>query len=143
MRKKDFEKKTMNITLKNIGTLKEATFNLDKDLIVFIGPNNTGKTYAAYCLYGLWKQLVNWSNVIIDQIFLDSMSELFEHGSIEIDLKYLFNERSFDIVIHELCATLKNSLPSLFALSTNHFDNSSFELDFDYAKFSEIGRAHV
>lgn len=42
----------MKITFKNLGPLESTTLNLSKDLIVLTGPNNTGKTFAAYGLYG-------------------------------------------------------------------------------------------
>lgn len=34
----------MNIVIENLGPIRKATFDLDKRLSVFCGPNNTGKT---------------------------------------------------------------------------------------------------
>lgn len=45
----------MKVTVRNIGAITEAVIDLNKGLSVFCGPNNTGKTYLAYCLYGLHK----------------------------------------------------------------------------------------
>ncbi len=42
----------MRITVRNLGVLKEATIDL-KPLTVFIGPNNSGKTWLAYALAGI------------------------------------------------------------------------------------------
>ena len=42
---------SLKIRLKNLGILKHAEFSLG-DLTVICGENNTGKTYAAYALYG-------------------------------------------------------------------------------------------
>ena len=44
----------MKIELKNIGTVKQAEIDLDKNLLIFCGPNNSGKTYVAYALYGAY-----------------------------------------------------------------------------------------
>lgn len=46
----------MKLTIKNIGKIKEAEIDLDKQLTVFFGPNNTGKTYVNYCIYGMYGQ---------------------------------------------------------------------------------------
>ncbi len=42
----------MRITVHNLGVLKEATIDL-KPLTIFIGPNNSGKTWLAYALGGV------------------------------------------------------------------------------------------
>ena len=41
----------MKISLKNVGMLDEANFEVG-DLTIICGENNTGKTYATYSLYG-------------------------------------------------------------------------------------------
>lgn len=46
----------MEIEFKNLGKIKEAKFDLSKNLTVFVGKNNTGKTYAAYGIYGFYNQ---------------------------------------------------------------------------------------
>jgi predicted ATPase len=55
----------MKIELKNIGTVKHAEIDLDKNLLIFCGPNNSGKTYVAYTLYGVYKTVPdNLNNTI-------------------------------------------------------------------------------
>jgi len=119
----------MNITLKNIGTLKEATFNLDKDLIVFIGPNNTGKTYAAYCLYGLIKPYTQL-NEILGQLFPEKyFDQLFISGILEINLEELFTVEKVSIIHNLFVSKFKEFLPRLFALDKSYFLNS--DVDFN------------
>ena len=43
----------MIIKIKNLGIVEEARVDLDKDIIILTGENNTGKTYLAYTLYQL------------------------------------------------------------------------------------------
>ncbi|MEO6832004.1 MAG: AAA family ATPase [Chitinophagaceae bacterium] len=43
----------MKLHIANLGAVKEATIDLSKKLIVFSGPNGTGKTYAAYVVYAV------------------------------------------------------------------------------------------
>ncbi|MBK8257931.1 MAG: ATP-binding protein [Polyangiaceae bacterium] len=60
----------MKFTFENLGTIKKTTLDL-RPLTVIIGPNNTSKTYLAYCVHGLiancagmgsigWKAQVDW-----------------------------------------------------------------------------------
>lgn len=42
----------MKLTFKNLGKIKQTTLDL-RPLTVIIGPNNTNKTYLAYCVHGV------------------------------------------------------------------------------------------
>jgi predicted ATPase len=44
----------MKLTVKNLGAISHAEVDLSKDLILFTGENNTGKTYLTYTIYGLY-----------------------------------------------------------------------------------------
>lgn len=46
----------MKITVRNLGPLKEAKIDL-KPLTIFVGPNNTGKTWLAYTLASIFSPL--------------------------------------------------------------------------------------
>jgi predicted ATPase len=45
----------MKIEIENLGAIKNAEFDLSKRLTIFCGPNNSGKTYAAFIIYALTK----------------------------------------------------------------------------------------
>ena len=45
----------MKISIESLGALKSGEFDLDNDLIIITGPNNTGKSYLTYLLYGVLK----------------------------------------------------------------------------------------
>jgi len=45
----------VEIKIENLGPIASGKLDLSKDLIVFTGPNNTGKSYLAYLIYGLYK----------------------------------------------------------------------------------------
>ncbi|MEZ4888168.1 MAG: AAA family ATPase [Chitinophagales bacterium] len=47
----------MIFKVKNLGIIEEAEVDLGKDLILLTGHNNTGKTYLAYAIYGLFTSL--------------------------------------------------------------------------------------
>lgn len=46
-----------NIEFKSLGPIGHGGFDLSKDLVVLAGPNNTGKTYAAWAAYGIVRAL--------------------------------------------------------------------------------------
>jgi len=46
----------MKFTFKNIGYIDEGEVTLG-DLTVICGPNNVGKTYLSYSIYGFLKRL--------------------------------------------------------------------------------------
>ncbi len=48
----------MRFRVENLGPLREAEVDLGKRLVVLAGPNNTGKTYFATAVYGLWRSVV-------------------------------------------------------------------------------------
>ena len=117
----------MNVTLKNIGTLKEATFDLDKDLTVFIGPNNTGKTYAAYCLYGLCKRYVQFGEILMDIFPAQVFEPLVNERNVELDLVELFTLKNVKALYEVIEKNFISQLPQLFALDRSAFDNSSIK----------------
>lgn len=41
--------------VKNLGPIREAEIDLSKRLIVLTGPNDSGKTWLTWCVYGFLK----------------------------------------------------------------------------------------
>jgi predicted ATPase len=77
----------MKIQIKDLGAVKEATIDLKKKLIIFCGPNNTGKTYIAYTVYGLLKER-NITEDILNNNFVTNKlyQELLEKGEVNIPI---------------------------------------------------------
>lgn len=77
----------MKVSLKNVGMLDEANFEVD-DLTIICGENNTGKTYATYSLYGYLDYMRNIREVPYYRARGD-ISDNVEHDDIqEIRLTY-------------------------------------------------------
>jgi hypothetical protein len=59
----------MKLTVQNLGRLAEATIDLDKDLILFVGPNNTSKTYVAHTIYGFFSRVLPlFATVLLERL---------------------------------------------------------------------------
>ncbi|MDR2754799.1 MAG: ATP-binding protein, partial [Planctomycetaceae bacterium] len=68
----------MKITIKNLGILESAEYELG-NLTVVCGKNNTGKTYAAYALYGF---LDYWRNDYKFQVDPTLDKEIQNHAEV-------------------------------------------------------------
>ena len=72
----------MKVQVNSLGALRYAELVLGEMTIV-CGANNTGKTYAAYALYGF---LYLWRDLISISIPQKKTSELLNNGVVTIDI---------------------------------------------------------
>ena len=113
---------SLTIRLKNIGILKQAEFSLG-DLTVICGENNTGKTYAAYALYGfLW----SWRDFIRFRIDDTQIQRLLTEGALKIDLAQYANTK--DQLLTKACKIYTEQLYNIFAAPEGAFQNSEFNV---------------
>ncbi len=110
----------MKLTIKNLGIVEEAVIDLDKDLIILCGPNNTGKTYVAYTIYGLMKS--NSSEL------LDISIDILKDGVIEIDL-YKLIENFRDTILNQIALSCKENLPDIFGSEKSFFEHTQLTLE--------------
>jgi energy-coupling factor transporter ATP-binding protein EcfA2 len=110
----------MIIEIKNLGYVKNVKVNLNKDLIVLCGPNNTGKTYVAYAIYGLMKHRYLETSI---RSFSNAVEGLSEKGEIEIDLAKLLRSKGSEH-LKRITTAYKDFLPNVFASSKSIFDNT-------------------
>ena len=110
----------MIIEINNLGYVKNVKVNLNKDLIVLCGPNNTGKTYVAYAIYGLMKHRHIESQI---RSFSKAVELLPEKGEIEIDLVKTLKLKGSEH-LKRVTSALKNFLPNVFAAPKAIFDKT-------------------
>lgn len=99
----------MKLEIKDLGAIKEGQIDLSKKINVFCGPNGTGKTYMAYCIYGLLKK----------QIHIGSNEELAKNL---VDNKSIDYPIDIDAVLayrKDLIANFKEDFDSLFGIGEN------------------------
>lgn len=114
----------MRIEFKNLGFVKNVELDLDKDLTILCGPNNTGKTYVAYAVYGLMKyrSQVNPSKEVVE-----SIKNLFEKGQIEIDITKLIKDNN-DTILNSISDSFKKRIPGIFAADKSTFSKTEVKL---------------
>ena len=97
----------MIFEVENLGNINHAKIDLSKNLILFTGQNNTGKTYLSYSIYGLGRAFAVEPNAYLQK----ELSALFEKREVEIDLLKVFESLHFSqVTIDEY----KSNLVSVF-----------------------------
>ena len=115
----------MKIKLKNLGSIKQAEFELG-ELTIICGGNNTGKTYATYALFGflrVWQEVLNVS--VEDTI----VENLLNDGVIKIDLVSYLDK--YELILKQGCETYTKSLPKIFSAPEEHFKTTQFHIILD------------
>lgn len=119
----------MKLSVENLGRVKKAEIDLSKDLIIFCGPNNTGKTYLANCIYGLYKvsqeiPVISASDENLGrQIWGESFGE-------ELDLEALFTH--IDSWYSKMVSSnLLDRLSNVFAAGEKTFVSTRISLSFN------------
>jgi len=120
----------MKISVKNLGALEEAEFELG-DMTIICGKNNTGKTYATYALFGF---LSFWREMFSIRIPDQTLTQLFNEGAIRIDIK-AYQEQAARI-LEEGCRAYVQQLAKVFASSPDRFKQSGFWVNVASSEFS-------
>lgn len=113
----------MKITVKKLGAIRQAQFELG-DMTIICGGNNTGKTYATYALFGF---LTFWRDTLKVPVAREVIESLLKDGSIELDVdNYLANAQKF---VDDGCRSYTKNLSRVFASSEKYFLESEFSID--------------
>ena len=116
----------MKFQFTRLGAIDEATIEL-APLTIICGLNNTGKTYATYAIYALlstWRQLIDW------EISRSDTLQLFNNGTISIDLDEKFVNLWPEI--KELSSRKWLSfLPRALGAPTDRFKDTQISFDFE------------
>ncbi len=113
---------SLKIRLKNLGVLKHAEFSLG-DLTLICGENNTGKTYAAYALYGF---LNAWRGLIDFGVSDAHVQHLLTDGGIKIELSE-YTEK-WNQLLTETCKRYTDQLDTVLAAAEGRSRNSEFHI---------------
>jgi len=117
----------MKLSVINLGYLQNAEIDLSKDLLILSGTNNTGKTYLAYTIYGLYKFSKSFANNSNIQELKEKLSNLFINGNTEINLVELIELKKENLISY-LTNEFKDYLPTVFASEKDQFSAAKIEL---------------
>lgn len=126
----------MKITVKNLGVLRQAEFDLG-DLTIICGGNNSGKTYATYALYGFLKSWRNYRGSMRQgpKVPKRSIEELMDDGMAVIDLtEYV---RKAEAALDAICKWYTGRLANVFAAPRERFRDAGFRVSLDRDALSE------
>ena len=126
----------MKVELKNLGILKQATFALN-DFTIICGENNTGKTYAAYALFGFLKY---WRHYLPLQKLNEHVDSVLRDGVTRIDVsQYLQKANS---ILEKGCDRYAGDLSEIFASKSNQFTDAKFQIKFEESEYSIERKFH-
>lgn len=119
----------MKISVENLGTIKKGEISLDKDLTIFTGENNSGKSYMMYLNYGILELLFPVNNTLVD--IYGKILELPEHSKklpsgIKINLQ-IFLSFFFDRSFKSITSTTKDGINQ--AIFNHKVENLKFEIN--------------
>lgn len=117
----------------NLGPLRDAEVDLSKDLIVLAGPNNSGKTYLAWSVYGLHRY---WSQP--QAVIARWARQLIESSDHAIDLKELFAQ-SGSALLEGIAGEYKSILHLCFAAASVQFAAAKVSLRLGDVLYEEVG----
>src|SRR5512139_3840305 len=100
----------MRFRVENLGPLREAEVDLGKDLIVLTGPNNTGKTYLAWTVYGLHRLGKDKGPALLE----DPAFEAFVRSDRQ-ELDLAAARPDWDAILGRIARACASSLPRVFA----------------------------
>jgi predicted ATP-dependent endonuclease of OLD family len=127
----------MIVEIQNIGKIKKAKIDLSKNLIVFTGRNNSGKTWVSYVLYSLFKSKIDKKNNNKNKFFGDELFLGLDEENPIKSTKYNIKElvKYFNGI---LTKDYIENLPNYFANSKIDFSKFSIALSDLYLKGNRI-----
>lgn len=122
----------MKIKIENLGILGSAELELG-DLTVVCGKNNTGKTYAAYAIYGF---LDYWRTRHEFDLGQDYNKAFLTKNEIVIDIDHLLERLQTNL--EEATRGYVSELPNIFASSADRFSNTQFSVGINLENATEL-----
>lgn len=115
----------MKISFDNFGKAGRGEIELH-DLTIICGPNNSGKTYLSYAIYGC----LNDFSRLFDYGFSDDLIRDLGAGKpITFDLSHA--SKSFDLLLQEAGAKFSKRLKSVFNAPDDFFSETKFSIQID------------
>ncbi|NJO07326.1 MAG: ATP-binding protein, partial [Chloroflexaceae bacterium] len=128
----------MKVQIRNLGIVREADIDL-KPLTVFIGPNNTGKTWVAYALggilglYGWGKYIDAYINSQVNadyhNVLASIQQEILEKGRAALDIVQ-FTDECLETYVNHVASVAKGWITAFIGVSPQHIKDFTIHFDF-------------
>lgn len=115
----------MKVEIKDLGYVKNIKLDLDKNLTILCGPNNTGKTYVAYAIYGLMRFR---SDISKSQKISDQVKNIITKGQIELDIVEFLKEHS-SLYLDTIGKNYVKQLSKVFASDDSSFEKTTLHIE--------------
>ncbi|WP_353571904.1 AAA family ATPase, partial [Candidatus Albibeggiatoa sp. nov. BB20] len=120
----------MKVIIKNLFPVEQGEIDL-KDLTVFCGPNNMGKTYVMYMLYSL---LDKDFEVQFEEL-IPYTEALIQKGTCEIDIQNLLDDNTINSMVKQIEKAFVKRLPIVFNVEESDFEKTEIKLEFEQILF--------
>lgn len=137
----------MKVEISNLGILENAQIDL-KPLTVFIGPNGSGKTWAAYTLSAIFGEggYRNYLKAYLEgdtqqkyPILDTAIQQLFKEGNAQIDTIQFANEYAEDY-INDLARFTPKLMRNFMATERANFENLQVHFNLSETRITDLGK---
>lgn len=113
--------------IENLGPIKSLELKLNK-FTIFLGENNTGKTYISYLIYGIMKKALDIRKLCLD-IYVEEILKLrnFDGKKMVIN-KEDFREKVSAIIASKVNSSIGKELPKIFNLPEQSFHSTNIKI---------------
>ncbi|MCS6904505.1 MAG: AAA family ATPase [Bacteroidia bacterium] len=114
----------MIIHFEYLGPIQEGKVELGSGLTIFTGPNQTGKTWASYCIYALHNRHLF---KVYHSELRTACENFIANSIVEIDI-WEWWQNYKEILCEQLALQFKDKLPTLFSLPAYFFERTKIQL---------------
>lgn len=122
----------MKFNFEQLGGIDKGLVELG-DLTVICGPNNMGKTYISYAIYGLLRHFKRWIDLSLSR---ELLAQLREEGTLHIELND-YQKKLVDY-LKKASSEFSENLPSYFNVPEDYFSGAKAEFSHDQLVFDFI-----
>ena len=123
----------MKIKVANLGRIKSIELDLNKNLTLLTGQNNSGKTWLSYLVIAVYEAL---KKIEFFKLPEDKFEDFQKTGITKFDLlKTLMDRRTF--INKSLEKETKKLLPVIFKAPKELFDKVKLEIDLNFEKIQQ------
>ena len=124
----------MKLTVEDLGVVSHAEVDLSKDLLIFTGENNSGKTYLAYTVHAVFDPDTSGGDS-----YTSRNIEFDKNGKYKVDVfDILLNPKEQTILVNGyLAKRVNNNLNKYFSVENGFFSKTQISLETQISDFDQ------